>query len=45
MELFSDLDGGVDAYVEAWDYGHPAAVPSLELVMTLSRLVTAAQAG
>ena len=45
VQLFSDVGRGVDAYIDAWDYAHPAAVPSLQLVMTLSRLVTAAQAG
>jgi hypothetical protein len=43
-ELWSDLDGGVHAFVDAWTDGNPAAEPSLALVMTLSRLVTAAQA-
>ena len=43
-ELWSDLDGGVNAFIEAWTEGNPAARPSRELVMTLSGLVTAAQA-
>ena len=43
-ELWSDVDGGVHAFVDAWADAHPAAGPSRELVMTLSRLVTAAQA-
>jgi hypothetical protein len=43
-ELWSDLDGGVHAFVDAWVAGNPAAEPSRELVMTLSRLVTTAQA-
>lgn len=43
-ELWSDLDGGVHAFVDAWTEGNPAAEPSMALVMTLSGLVTAAQA-
>ncbi len=43
-ELWSDLDGGVHAFIEAWAEGNPAAEPSMELVMILSGLVTAAQA-
>jgi hypothetical protein len=43
-ELWSDLDGGVHAFIEAWTEGNPAAEPSMALVMSLSALVTAAQA-
>ena len=43
-ELWSDLDGGTHAFVDGWTDGNAAAEPSLALVMTLSRLVTAAQA-
>jgi hypothetical protein len=44
-ELWSDVDGrGLHARIEAWADEHPAAAGSRELVMTLSRLVTAAQA-
>jgi hypothetical protein len=44
-ELWSDLDGaGLHATIEAWADANPAARPSRELVMTLSRLVSAAQA-
>ena len=43
-ELWSDLDGGVHAFVDGWAEGNPAAEPSMALVMTLSGLVTAAQA-
>jgi hypothetical protein len=43
-ELWSDLDGGVHAYVDGWADGNPAAEPSRALVMTLSGLVSAAQA-
>jgi hypothetical protein len=43
-ELWSDLDGGVHAFIEAWAEGNPAAEPSMALVMSLSGLVTAAQA-
>ena len=43
-ELWSDLDSGVHAFVDAWAEGNPAAEPSMALVMTLSGLVTAAQA-
>ena len=43
-ELWSDLDGGVHAFVDGWTEGNSAAEPSLGLVMTLSGLVTAAQA-
>jgi hypothetical protein len=45
-ELWSDVDGtGLHAVIEAWADANPAATASRELVMTLSRLVTAAQAG
>jgi hypothetical protein len=37
--------GDTHALFEGWADGNPAAVPSRELVMELSRLVTAAQAG
>jgi hypothetical protein len=43
-EVWSDLDGGVHAFIEAWAEGNPAAEPSRALVMSLSGLVTAAQA-
>jgi hypothetical protein len=44
-ELWSDLDGGhLHAVIEGWADGNPAARGSRELVMTMSRLVTAAQA-
>jgi hypothetical protein len=43
-ELWSDLDSGVHAFVDGWAEGNPAAEPSMGLVMTLSGLVTAAQA-
>jgi hypothetical protein len=43
-ELWSDLEGGVHAFVDAWADGNPAAEPSMALVMTLSGLVSAAQA-
>jgi hypothetical protein len=46
VELWSDVDhAGLYAVVEAWADANPAALGSRELVMTLSRLVTAAQAG
>jgi hypothetical protein len=45
-ELWSDVDGtDLHAIIEAWADENPAARGSRELVMTLSRLVTAAQAG
>jgi hypothetical protein len=45
-ELWSDVDGhALHAVIEAWADANPAALGSRELVMTLSRLVTAAQAG
>ena len=40
-ELWS---GDVHAFIDAWADANPAAAGSRELVMTLSRLVTAAQA-
>jgi hypothetical protein len=43
-EVWSDLDGGVHAVIEGWADGNPAAEPSMALVLTLSGLVTAAQA-
>src|SRR4029078_10933965 len=43
-ELWSDLDGGVHAFVAGWADVNPAAEPSMALVMTLSGLVSAAQA-
>lgn len=43
-ELWSDVDGGVHAVIEAWTDTNPAALPSRDLTGTLSRLVTAAQA-
>jgi hypothetical protein len=43
-ELWSDLDGGVHAFVDGWAEGNPTAEPSMALVMTLSGLVSAAQA-
>jgi hypothetical protein len=45
-ELWSDVDDhGLHAWIEAWADENPAATGSRGLVMTLSRLVTAAQAG
>jgi hypothetical protein len=35
---------GMQVHVDGWTDGNAAAEPSLALVMTLSRLVTAAQA-
>jgi hypothetical protein len=43
-ELWSDLDGGVHAVLDGWADGNPAAEPSMQLVLTLSGLVSAAQA-
>ena len=44
-ELWSDVDdASLHATIEAWADVNPAARPSRELVMTLSRLVSAAQA-
>jgi hypothetical protein len=44
-ELWSDVDGrGLHAVIEAWADANPAAAGSRSLVMTLSRLVSAAQA-
>ena len=44
-ELWSDLDGRpVHSVVRGWDEANELARPSLDLVMTLSGLVSAAQA-